>query len=86
MSHLGGSLPFCGPGTFHALPLSHSPPPNLLYLLKRKSCLSFFQPVKTFGEKRASARTIKHRAAFDPRGRHGAFFAPKINNMEVIFL
>ena len=37
MSHLGGSLPFCGPGTSHALPLSHSPPQNLLYLLKRKT-------------------------------------------------
>ncbi len=85
MLHLGGSMPFCGPGTFHALPLSHSPPPNLLYLLKRKALPILFQPVKTFGEKRASARTIKHRAPFDPVDATG-FFAPKINNMEVIFL
>ena len=71
MSHLGGSLPFCGPGTFHALPLSHSPPPNLLYLLKRKTCLSFFQPVKTLEPNPWSAT---------------GFFAPKIKNMEVIYL
>ena len=48
MSHLGGSLPFCGPGTFHALPLSHSPPQNLLYLLKRKTLPILFQPVNPF--------------------------------------
>ncbi|NBI10914.1 hypothetical protein D1641_12970 [Colidextribacter sp. OB.20] len=48
MSHLGDSLPFCDPGTFHVLPLSHSPPQNLLYLLKRKTLPILFQPVKTF--------------------------------------
>ena len=71
MSHLGDILPFCGLGTFHALPLSHSPPPNLLYLLKRKALPILFQPVKTLNR---------------PRGAPRAFFAPKIKNMEVIFL
>ena len=50
MSHLGGSLPFCGPGSFHDLPLSHSPPDNRLYLLKRKALPVLFQPVKPFKE------------------------------------
>lgn len=85
MSRLGDILPFCGPGTSHALPLSHSPPPNLLYLLKRKTCLSFFQPVKPL-ERSAPAHepsnTGQRLTPWTPRG----FFAPKINNMEVIFL
>lgn len=46
MLHLGGSMPFCGPGTSHALPLSHSPPPNLLYLLKRKALPILFSAGK----------------------------------------
>ncbi len=46
MSHLGESLPVCGPGTSHALPLSHSPPENLLYLLKRKTLPSPFSAGK----------------------------------------
>ena len=70
MSHQGDILPFCGPGTFHALPLSHSPPPNLLYLLKRKTLPILFQPVKTLEPTPWSAT---------------GFFVPKINNMEVIF-
>lgn len=64
-------MPFCGPGTFHALPLSHSPPPNLLYLLKRKTLPILFQPVKTLEPNPWSAT---------------GFFTPKINKMEVIFL
>ena len=50
MSHLGGSLPFCGPGSFHDLPLSHSPPDNRLYLLKRKTLPILFSASKTFKE------------------------------------
>lgn len=59
MLHQGESLPFCGPGTSHALPLSHSPPQNLLYLLKRKTLPILFQSVKTF----------------EPVERHGLFCA-----------
>lgn len=59
--HQGDSLPFCGPGASHALPLSHSPPQNLLYLLKRKTLPILFQPVKTF----------------EPVERHGLFLRPK---------
>ena len=61
MSRQGESLPFCGPGTSHVLPLSHSPPQNLLYLLKRKTLSILFQPVKTF----------------EPVERHGLFLYPK---------
>ena len=50
MSHLGGSLPFCGPGSFHDLPLSHSPPENRLYLLKRKTLPILFSAGKTLKE------------------------------------
>ncbi len=46
MPHLGESLPFCGPGTSHALPLSHSPPQNLLYLLKSKTPPTLFSAGK----------------------------------------
>ncbi len=70
MSRLGESLPFCGPGTSHALPLSHSPPQNLLYLLKRKTPPTLFSAGK--------------RPFFAPWTARG-FFAPKIKNMEVIF-
>ena len=52
---------------------------------EKKDLPILFQPVKTFGKKRASARTIKHRAEFDPVDATG-FFTPKINKMEVIFL
>ena len=71
MSRLGESLPVCGPGTSHALPLSHSPPQNLLYLLKRKTLPILFQPVKNLEPTPWSAT---------------GFFIPKINKMEVIFL
>ena len=71
MSRLGESLPVCGPGTSHALPLSHSPPQNLLYLLKRKTLPILFQQVKNLEPTPWSAT---------------GFFAPKINNMEVFFL
>ena len=65
--------------SFHALPLSHSPPQNLLYLLKRKTLPIPFQPVKPFEDR---ARTFKHRTPFGLVGNHDGFFVPKNINME----
>ena len=70
MSHLGESLPVCGPGSSHALPLSHSPLENLLYLLKRKTLPSPFS---------AGKRPLlnKRLTPWTARG----FFVPKINKI-----